>query len=67
MTSRFFRVASTGEPDRAIDALHRAIDRRDPFLAEVFFDPLLHPLRDHPRFAAVEERMGLRDLHLGGQ
>ncbi|MDQ2669908.1 MAG: protein kinase [Gemmatimonadota bacterium] len=51
--------AGTGEPDRAIDALHHAIDRRDPFLAEVFFDPLLHPLRGHPRFAAVEERMGL--------
>ncbi|CAN5879389.1 serine/threonine-protein kinase [soil metagenome] len=48
-----------GDPGRAIEELHRAIDRRDIFLPEVFFDPVLHPLRADPRFRAVEERMGL--------
>jgi len=48
-----------GEPGRAIEELHRAIDQRDIFLPEVFFDPILHPLRDDPRFRRVEERMGV--------
>jgi tetratricopeptide (TPR) repeat protein len=48
-----------GETDRAIAALHEAIDERDIFMPEVFFDPLLHPLRADPRFRRVEERMGL--------
>ena len=48
-----------GQTDRAIAALHQAIDERDIFMPEVFFDPLLHPLRKDPRFRRVEERMGL--------
>jgi serine/threonine-protein kinase len=51
--------AGLGDHERAIEALHRAIDRRDIFLPEVFFDPILHPLRNHPQFARVVERMGL--------
>jgi eukaryotic-like serine/threonine-protein kinase len=49
-----------GETDRAFAALHQAIDERDIFMPEIFFDPLLHPLRSDPRFKRVEERMGLR-------
>ena len=48
-----------GETGRAIEALHRAIDQRDIFLPEDFFDPLLDPLRGDPRFGRVVERMGL--------
>ena len=51
--------AGLGNHDQAIAELHRAIDQRDIFLPEVFFDPVLHPLRGDPRFRGVEERMGL--------
>jgi hypothetical protein len=47
-----------GETDRGIAELHRAIDERDIFMPEVFFDPLLDPLRRDPEFRKVEERMG---------
>lgn len=54
-------LAHTGLGDltQAFDYLHRAIDVRDMFLPEDFFEPLLDPLRADPRFARVEERMGL--------
>ena len=48
-----------GEIDRGIAELHRAIDERDNFMPEIFFDPLLDPLRKDPRFRKVEERMGV--------
>jgi serine/threonine protein kinase/tetratricopeptide (TPR) repeat protein len=48
-----------GENDRAIAALHQAIDERDIFMPEIFFDPLLDPIRKDPRFRKVEERMGV--------
>ncbi|HUQ14490.1 MAG TPA: protein kinase [Gemmatimonadales bacterium] len=54
-----------GETDRAIAALHQAIDERDIFMPEVFFDPLLDPLRGDPRFRRIVERMGLAQP--GGQ
>jgi tetratricopeptide (TPR) repeat protein len=48
-----------GKTDRGIALLNRAIDERDIFMPEVFFDPLLDPLRRDPRFRGVEERMGV--------
>ena len=51
--------AGLGETDRGIAELHRAIDERDNFMPEIFFDPLLDPLRKDPRFRKVEERMGV--------
>jgi serine/threonine-protein kinase len=48
-----------GETDRGIALLHQSIDERDAFMPEVFFDPLLDPLRKDPRFRKVEERMGV--------
>ena len=55
-------LAYTGQGDltRGFDYLNHAIDVRDPFLPEDFFDPLLDPLRADPRFAEVERRMGIR-------
>jgi serine/threonine protein kinase/tetratricopeptide (TPR) repeat protein len=51
--------AGQGDLSKAFAYLNRTIDVRDPFLPEDFFDPLLHPLRADPRFAAVENRMGV--------
>jgi eukaryotic-like serine/threonine-protein kinase len=48
-----------GETDRGIALLHQAVDERDIFMPEVFFDPLLDPLRKNPRFREVEKRMGV--------
>jgi TolB-like protein/Tfp pilus assembly protein PilF len=46
-----------GDLDRAFELLHQAIDVRDLFLPEDFYEPLLDPLRADARFAQVEERM----------
>jgi serine/threonine-protein kinase len=48
-----------GEIDRGIELLLQATDERDTFMPEVFFDPLLDPLRKDPRFREVERRMGV--------
>jgi serine/threonine-protein kinase len=50
---------SLGDTGRGIALLHQAIDERDIFMPEVFFDPLLDPLRKDPRFRKVEELMGV--------
>jgi serine/threonine-protein kinase len=49
-----------GETTRALEYLNRAIDVKDIFLPEDFFDPLMTRLRRDPRFARVEQRMGIR-------
>jgi hypothetical protein len=48
-----------GETTRAFMYLNRAIDVRDAFLPEDFFDPLLDGLRRDARFKRVEARMVL--------
>jgi serine/threonine-protein kinase len=48
-----------GDIDRGIVLLHQAIEERDIFMPEIFFDPLLDPLRRDPRFREVEKRMGV--------
>jgi len=54
-------LAYTGQGDltKGFEYLNRAIDVRDPFLPEDFFDPLLDRLRGDPRFGRVEQRMGV--------
>jgi len=48
-----------GDTTRAFEYLHRAIDVRDIFMPEDFFDPLLDPLRGDERFRRIEDRMGI--------
>jgi eukaryotic-like serine/threonine-protein kinase len=49
-----------GETTRGLDWLNRAIDQRDIYIPENFFEPLLDPLRKDPRFEAVLTRMGIK-------
>jgi serine/threonine-protein kinase len=52
--------ASLGDKTRAIELLERGIADKDIFLPENFFDPLLDSLRNEPRFAEIERKMGLK-------
>jgi TolB-like protein/Tfp pilus assembly protein PilF len=51
--------AGLGDTTQGIEWLNRGIDRKDFYIPENFFDPLLDPLRTDPRFAQVVARMGL--------
>ena len=51
--------AGLGDITRGLEWLNRGIDEKDIFLPENFFDPLLDPLRQDPRFDQVLARMGL--------
>jgi eukaryotic-like serine/threonine-protein kinase len=48
-----------GQRSRGIEWLLRAIDEKDIFVPENFYDPLLDPLRVDRRFAGITARMGL--------
>jgi len=50
---------SVGRTDAALDALRKAVDTMDGPLAELTFDPVLDPLRSHPKFISLWARMGL--------
>ncbi|MGE5688759.1 MAG: protein kinase domain-containing protein [Gemmatimonadota bacterium] len=51
--------AGLGDLTQGIEWLNRGIDRKDIYIPENFFEPLLDPLRSDPRFAQVLTRMGL--------
>jgi serine/threonine protein kinase len=51
--------AGQGKLTQAFEFLDRSIQVRDIFMPEDFFDPLLDPLRADPRFARIEQRMGI--------
>jgi serine/threonine-protein kinase len=51
--------AALGDTNRAFEWLERGIDQKDIYIPENFFEPLLDPLRNDPRFGRVLERMGL--------
>jgi eukaryotic-like serine/threonine-protein kinase len=48
-----------GDVERAIDWAERAYDDRRGWLAYVRVNPLMDPMRGHPRFEALARRMGL--------
>ena len=48
-----------GREDEALDALEAAYQARLPWLPNVTSYPHFDPLRDHPRFQAMRQGMGL--------
>lgn len=52
-------LAQLGQRDRAIAALERSWDVRDPGLLGLARDPFLDPLRDDPRLAQLKRKLGL--------
>ncbi|MCB2066404.1 MAG: TIR domain-containing protein [Erythrobacter sp.] len=52
-------LAQWGETDRALAALEQGLALRDAGLAFAGVDPLLDPIRQEPRFAAILARLGL--------
>ncbi len=51
--------AGLGDTARGIEWLQRAVDERDVYLPENFFEPLLDPLRHAPGYDRVLAAMGL--------
>jgi serine/threonine-protein kinase len=47
-----------GEPEVALEWLERAYDTRDWYLCVLKTEPILDPLRQHPRFQRLLQRMG---------
>ncbi len=50
--------AQLGDADRAIESLSRALELRDPGLAQLLVDPFLDPVRDDPRFMDILTKAG---------
>jgi TolB-like protein/tetratricopeptide (TPR) repeat protein len=53
--------AFRGESDRAFEYLERAYRNRDAGMPYITFSVLLASIREDPRFAAMTQRIGLRD------
>jgi TolB-like protein/Flp pilus assembly protein TadD len=45
------------EVDRALGCLERAGEERDPWMVWIKVDPMLSPLRRHPRFRALQKKV----------
>jgi serine/threonine-protein kinase len=52
-------LAQLGQRDRALAALERSWQVRDPGMLGMRADPFVDPVRDDPRFAALERKLGL--------
>jgi DNA-binding winged helix-turn-helix (wHTH) protein/Flp pilus assembly protein TadD len=55
--SRIAALVALGEEEAALKQLERAAEARDPWIVWMKVDPMLAPLRAHPRFAAVLARV----------
>jgi TolB-like protein/tetratricopeptide (TPR) repeat protein len=52
-----------GDADEAVAALERAFEERDPRLVYLATEPRFDPLRAHPRYPALVQRLGLDRVH----
>ncbi|HET8625069.1 MAG TPA: tetratricopeptide repeat protein [Gemmatimonadales bacterium] len=50
-----------GDATRGLAWFNRAIDEKDIYIPENFFDPLFDPLRKNARFEQIVRRMGLTE------
>jgi DNA-binding winged helix-turn-helix (wHTH) protein/TolB-like protein/Tfp pilus assembly protein PilF len=48
-----------GEKEKAIEQLDRAYEQQSGWIINLQVDPFLNPLRDHPRFEKLIDRLGL--------
>jgi len=48
-----------GDTDRALDWTERAYEDRRGWVAYVNVNPIMDPMREHPRFKALVQKMGL--------
>lgn len=58
-TAFVFAYTGLGDRTQAFRWLDTAVNTRDQWLPENFFDPLMDSLRADPRFTAIRHRMGL--------
>ena len=49
--------AQQGRSEEALAALQTALDKRDPGLVFLQVDPMLDPIRAHPRFVAIVKQI----------
>jgi hypothetical protein len=56
-----FAIAYAGLGDRArsIEWLQRGVERRDSYIPENFFDPLLDPIRTGPDYERIRQALAL--------
>ncbi len=54
-----FILVAMGREDEALDELDQALALHDPWLIELSSEPLMAPIRSHPRFQRMLEVMGL--------
>lgn len=52
-------LASLGRTDEAVDCFERAAEERDGLIVYLKVDPMVDPLRGHPRFVALMQRLNL--------
>ncbi len=60
VSAYYFSIVDLGlkQTANALNWLEKAFQERSGFLAFLGVEPIFHPLRDHPRFLAVRERIG---------
>lgn len=51
-------LSQWGKPDEAVETLRVAYDQRDAGMTALRYDPMLDPLRKHPRFIILLKTMG---------